>query len=104
VIPIQYNEAGCFSEGYAKVNKESNWGFIDKEGKMAIGFKYANVGNFIGGLAPVCNDNGLWGYINKSGREVINFKFSYADSFSEGSARVLRNGKWLQIDANGKEL
>ena len=55
-------------------------------------------------LAPVCNDKGMWGYINKNGSEVIPYKYGYADSFMEGTARVMKNGKWLEIDLDGKEL
>jgi hypothetical protein len=48
--------------------------------------------------------NGRCGYIDKTGKEVINSKYRFADAFSEGVARVLKDGKWLEIDKYGKEL
>ena len=46
----------------------------------------------------------MWGYINPEGKEVIPIRFSYADKFFNGSAKVMMNGKWLEIDKNGKEI
>jgi hypothetical protein len=45
-----------------------------------------------------------WGYINQEGKEVIPIKFGYADRFSNGSAKVMLNGKWVEIDKTGKEI
>ena len=45
-----------------------------------------------------------WGFINRSGKEVIPFRYSFAESFKEGLAHVMKDGKWIYIDKNGKTV
>ena len=77
--------------------------FIDKSGKEVISVIYEHAGRFSDGLAPVCNAKSMWGYVNKNGKEVIGFKYSSADPFSDGVANVVKNGKEITIDKEGKE-
>jgi hypothetical protein len=67
-----------FSDGLAGVQL-NGCGYIDKNGKEVIGFKYTECHNFSEGLAKVGDKNGLvinqnsynFGYINKNGNEII---------------------------------
>lgn len=100
-------EVNPFKEGLASVSKNDSWGFINKNGKTIIPFKYVLAGNFVNGKAPVAvnkNDSYpyTWGYIDKSGKTVIPFAYEYAGSFSENVAVVVKNEKYGVIDTTGK--
>ena len=43
VIPLEYDEASSFYNGFAKVKKNGKWGLIDKSGKMVIPLEYDGV-------------------------------------------------------------
>lgn len=91
---------------------DSNWGYVDKNYKKVISFKYEEARPFNQSLAPV-KINGKWGFINKSGKAVIKAQFddfgvqdktySYR-VFNHGIATVKKNGKWGAIDKNGKTV
>ncbi len=104
VIPIQYCDAYSFQEGLAKVKRKGYVGFVNRHGEEVISLKFTNAGVFSGGLAPVRNDKALWGFIDISGTGVIVFKYLYAQAFHEGVARVMQNGKWMEIDRSGRVL
>ena len=61
VIPLQFDDAGYFSEGLAPVEIGEKWGFIDKTGKSVIPLQYYRAHSFSDGLAAV-NTGGKWGY------------------------------------------
>ena len=52
-IEPQYQAARDFHEGLALVNIKGRWGYINKEGKVAIKASYYEAGFFNSGLAPV---------------------------------------------------
>ncbi|TAE15951.1 MAG: hypothetical protein EAZ95_08205, partial [Bacteroidetes bacterium] len=92
-----------FSEELASVNFRGNFGFIDKNGKEVISFKYDDAGDFSESLARV-SLNGKWGFIDKTGKEIIPFKYNTAGDFSEGLAVVNYDNKTIIIDKNNKEI
>ena len=54
IIPLQYNDAGEFSEGMAVVKTDKNkWGYINPSGKFIIEEKYEQAQNFVNGEAVV---------------------------------------------------
>lgn len=92
VIPLEYYEAGRFSEGLAAVCTQS------------IPSRGGNIER--------------WGYINASGKLVIKPEFNYAGSFKNAQAEVnkggfnemtsagpmLYGGEWYKIDKQGKRI
>jgi len=113
VIPIKYDIVGSFREGLALARVEPGedipnykYGYIDKEGKEVIPFKYDIAHDFSEGLVRVelWEDfhHGKTGFIDKEGKEVIPIKYDDVGFFSEGLARVKLNGKWGYIDKEGK--
>lgn len=75
VIPLQYLQAGSFSEGLAPVllpvdSNRSACTFIDKKGKQLFPPRYENLQPFSCGHALVCKDS-LWGLIDRRGRIVL---------------------------------
>ena len=96
------------------VEKDSQWGFIDRTGKIAIPLQFDSANDFHEGLALVAA-NGKKLFIDASGRIVITPQFDIVDDFSEGLAAVnigqtripnigvISNpGKWGYIDKTGK--
>jgi hypothetical protein len=82
-----------FHEGLAAVEFGTHrWGFINRDGELAIPGPYTRVGNFSQGLAMVNigpGEIGMKGYIDRSGKIVIEPQFLGAGPFNEGLAPVL---------------
>jgi hypothetical protein len=96
---------GCFSEGLLAINTNSGWGYIDRDGKVAIpanpSYRYAT--EFSEGLASVTiGDEST--YINEAGETVIPpFACKLAGPFKGGLARVqVEPNTWGYIDKTGK--
>jgi hypothetical protein len=71
IIPLNFEEVCCFSDGFAAVKKDSRWGFIDRTGNVIVPFAYDDCAAcFSEGLAAVLNDDG-WGFVDQSGKLVI---------------------------------
>jgi len=122
VIAPQFDDAGSFSEGLAKVGtgkpldidtyygfKEiDNYGYIDLKGKIVIPLQFKQAGDFSSGLAWIGIDsdgNGSverYGYINQTGKTVIEPQFEDAGNFSSGLAPVKIDNKWGYINKQGK--
>ena len=93
----------------------TQFGFIDKTGKMVIGFDQLPkttwyVGEFHEGLAVIYMMKGKTaedttiGYLDMTGKMAIPAKFSYARDFSEGLAYVETNEFRGYIDHRGKMI
>lgn len=107
VIKPQYGSIGAFGEGFAAVEKNGKWGFIDKKGKVVISFQFddAHWDGFSEGLAAV-KVGDKWGFINKTGKFEIKPQFLEVGlPFKGGFAGVHENEwSWSTIDRTGKIL
>ena len=99
-----------YSEGLAAVltgsagDAAGRWGYLDKQGRMAIAPAYDEAEPFQNGLAAV-NKDGRWGYIDRGGRWAIEPRYARASGFNaEGSAVVEADGRDVLIDRQGKTL
>ena len=90
-----------FSDGFAIVQLNGKWNFINTEGKIISNQWFDIVGNFRGGFARV-QLNGKYNFINTEGKIISNQWFYYAYYFSEGFAEVQLNGKRNFINTEGK--
>lgn len=111
-----------FSDGMAATQGETEKGYIDSTGKMALALPYDNLGNFTDGIAKVApnysdpsfyiNKNGkdvtdtvssgirvilddstrLFGFEDKNGNPITDKKFSEAEPFLDGLAIVNASG------------
>ena len=95
-----------FKEGLAafSVTEESKvkWGFVGKDGKVAISPQFAATGNFSDGKCAVQNEEGKWGYIDSEGKIAISYQFDEAEKFVNGQAAVEFDSKAGAIDDAGK--
>lgn len=105
VITVDYanfDDVFSFSEGYAAVEINKKWGFIDKSGNMVIPCKYDfKPMVFSEGLVSV-SLNEREGFIDKTGRVVIPFSYDCTYDFKDGLAQVIINDKYGFIDKTGK--
>ena len=90
-FPLRCEE---FHDGMAAVEVEGSnqWGFIDREGKLAVRGSFFRVMPFSEGLAAVKRSreiDGLWGFIDRTGNFVIGERFFKVTSFAEDLAAVL---------------
>jgi outer membrane protein assembly factor BamD (BamD/ComL family) len=79
------------------------WGFIDRQGREAVAFRYQQVAEFSEGLAAT-QLNGRWGFIDKRGKLAIATDFDEADMFRNGLAIVARAEKFGAINARGEAV
>jgi hypothetical protein len=106
VIPFQYDRARGFSEGFAEVQLNDRWNFIDKSGRLLLNeWVDQTAFGFSEGLAPVKKGD-LWGYVDTRGTFAIAPKFSYITPFNSGRAMVYLDrtisSKGRMIDRAGR--
>ena len=104
VIPFQYVDGSCFSEGLAAVaiqrGNEILWGFIDTEGKWVIEPMFSNrPDDFHEGYTVVAKKNSKYVYINKAG-QVCSEEYETALRFFKGLAIVVSNGNRCFINTS----
>ena len=99
--------ARWFHEGLAAFStlvegEGARWGFVNKQGAVAIAPQFDAVGDFSEGRCAV-RDASLdkWGYIDANGAFVITPQFDNGAAFRKGHAAVNSNGKWGLIDQAG---
>jgi len=90
----------AFKRGFAAVQQNEKWGFINQNGDLVIPIVYDSVATFSNGLAAVKQGN-LWGYIDESGTEVIKPKFEKQGWFSTDYAIVNEKNKYGLINMHG---
>jgi len=97
-----FQAGGCwqFSEGLAAVYIKNRWGYIDKQGNIAIKPQYTDAYGFSEGLAAVIVDK-KYGFIDKTGAVVLQPKYDFATAFTEGVAIVLTGNCFQIIDKKG---
>jgi hypothetical protein len=102
IIPLQYDEALTFSEGYSALRKGSKWMYVDSTGKSITDAVYEDAQSFHNGFAAVMKDQ-LYGYINTSGKLVIGYQYYNARDFGEDLAPVAnKKGEWGYINTSGE--
>ena len=92
-----------FSEGLAAVLIKNKWGYIDRQGHIAIAPQYTAACGFSEGLAAV-QVNNKYGFIDHDGRWVIQPKYDMAQAFTEGVAACSVDDYYHIIDKSGKVL
>ena len=110
VEPTTYTKAWIFSEGLAAVEKNGYIGFVNTNGKVAIGFKFSYRGNplcdfvFHNGHCVVADSSNKIGVIDQRGRWVIKPLYDNIE-LAKDYAIVYKDGDFKkQIDFEGNVL
>ena len=96
----EFDDVCYFYEGFATVQKDGKWGYINTKGEQIVKCKFDGVGDFNEGFAAVKKDR-KWGYINTKGEQIVECKFDDVRDFKEGFANVQKDGKWRYINTKG---
>ena len=97
---LGFDGVWSFNEGFAAVQKDGKWGYINTKGEQIVECKFDHAWYFHEGLAAVQKD-GKWGYINTKGEQIVECKFDNGGDFNEGFAVVKKDGKWGYINTKG---
>ena len=100
IIPLKFDLAFPFSEGYALVQKKGKYGYINHKGELKIPYRFEYSTTFNNGRAGVYIDS-LWGIIDKKGDWISTPQYSEFYDYSCGMAVVQINNKEGYIDLNG---
>ncbi len=103
----QYDGIYDFSEGFAKVEKDSLYGFIDENGNLIADTTYKYAEAFSSGMAMVWlnQDKKACGYVDTNGDLAILCTYSDAGDFSNGLACVVtEDQRCIIIDRQGNEV
>lgn len=113
VIPLIYENAMSGNSGYYAVKSEGKWGFVDKNNKLLIAFKYDDIKvNFKSPSrierATVVK-NGKTIMISKEidlavDKNDFTNKYNSVGKFNDGRALVNLNGKYGYINEAGEEV
>lgn len=96
-----FKEIGDFSDGYANVNLNGKWNFINRNNKLLSDIWFDWVYTFSDGYAIVKLD-GKENFINTNNKLLSDMWFDYIGVFSDGYAKVQLDNKWNFVDTNGK--
>ncbi len=91
-----------YSEGYIKIEKDGQFGFVDELGKLRIANRYQEAQDFSEGFAAV-KLIGNWGYIDKSENLIIQPSFEEAQPFFNRLA-IVKQGSYYGLIAPNTEL
>ena len=102
IIATEYDEVSPFIEDLSAVRNGDTWGFINKEGNMAVDFRddialsseslvpYPVFNNNRCLIKRLINNAYYYGYINDKGKEVIPPQYLNASNFKDGYAIVIK--------------
>lgn len=95
---------GNFYNNFAVIERNGNYGFINKKGETIFQPKFQYALPFTEGIAAVKQDS-LWGFIDINGVFIIKpiFQNVYY-GFSEGLCLVKINNNWCFIDRSGTQV
>jgi hypothetical protein len=83
---------------------DGRFGYLARDGSVAIPAHFVATRPFADGLAAVCVDE-VWGFIDTRGEWVIEPRFFAVDRFAHGIAPVARDGlSWGYVDRAGRQV
>lgn len=99
---LPYTDIGEYVEGYMVAEKDEKYGYIDKDGKVKIPFKYSIAENFKESVGVVASSDG-YGAIDKSGKEIV--PLIYDEVYvNEGYIYVVKDKKIGLFDKDGTKI
>ena len=98
VIPLKYEDAFNFRNGFAPVKLNGKWSYINLEGKEITQFIYDEALNFqedIDVAAVIIGD--YYGFIDKSGKEITTLKYEVQN---RSCVSEVSGYKWITLNKN----
>ncbi len=104
---LKYDNVSGFSEGFAVVEKDKKYGYVDQNGKEVVPPTYYSAGSFSDGVAVAYSkEDCTWHIIDKTGNVKAQLKGydNVGYSFSNGLIQVEKDDKYGLADTTGKEV
>ena len=104
-VPEEYSFVHNFVNGIAIVQKEDKWGFINKDNRKLLDFKYDAIqflDNTNERILRLYINHSKYGLIDTMGRAVISVIYDDVGELSEGLIPVEKNGLWGFVNEAGK--
>ena len=98
-----FKEIGDFYDGYARVQLNGKWNFINTNNEPLSDIWYDYADYFSDGYARV-NLGDKWDFINTNNEPLSYTWFDWVDNFFDGYAKVYLGKKMNLIDKNGKRV
>lgn len=100
---------GTFSDGLAPFRKDELFGYVDRNGEIAIEPRFAWAKNFRNGLAAVqtrIEEGGKWGFVNTEGKMVIDAVYDEVEDFGQDYTRAYKydHAIYYILDKNGRVI
>jgi hypothetical protein len=94
-----------FCKGYAIVEENQKYRFIDKRGVISKE-AYDEIGyaSFVLEDIGMVKQNGKYGFVNPSGKVVVPIKYDKVIECTKGIAAVKEKGKWGIVDSAGRMI
>ena len=92
-----------FQYGFAGVQIDGRWGFIDQSGNFAVKQEYEDLKSFSEGYAAVRRGR-KWGLISFNGTQVVDFQFDDLGELDGGMTHAKRDGKAGFVSSTGSWL
>ncbi len=105
LVTAEYIDAHPFSEGLAAVkSSRKRWGLIDTSGAEVLEFKYQDIGQFVGGVAPFLR-NDKWGVMDATGAVLLKNRYDEIAHIDATLNRLwMRNNKLWGIASLDGEI
>jgi hypothetical protein len=104
-IPAQFDEVRAFSEGFAAVNIQGLWGYINTKGKRTVFPQYLGAWSFNNDRAKVQSaQNRKVGYIDARGDTIINLTYDEGGNYQFGFVPVKKGQYWGLLDVEGNSI
>ena len=97
----QYSIVGRFENGFAIVQKDGKFGFIDEEYNEVVPCVFDEVSKYLNGRSIVKND-GKYGFIDEKNKEIAPCVYDEVIPFHHGIAIVRVGEHWGAINGTGK--
>ena len=99
---VEYEYAGPFIQGVARVRKGGKFGLIDATGKVAVAPAFVMLGDPREGLVRASKDGRNYGFIDLTGKVIIEPKYPAVGDFAGGYAYFKNGEKYGYLNEKGK--
>jgi len=101
-IKLNLQSCSIFSNGLARVEIDSKYGYINTEGEFVIDYHFYQCGNFDNGYAWVKNNKSEFALIDKKGKIVVDY--FYAEDILDFRKFPFRSNHAIIVSTNDKNI